>query len=104
MRKQEEKELEDKVIQVLNISHWLVKKVHGSGQSKHWPDLYCLHRWYGSRWIELKLPGAPLSKGQIIEFGKWKQHGARIWIVTCLSDLKLIHQPTDNLGQYLRNF
>lgn len=81
----------------------MVKKVHGSGASKDWPDLFIAHRWFGVRWVELKRPGGRLSGGQIIEFNKWKDHFVDVWILTSVAEIKLLFGPA-NLGKYLRMF
>lgn len=96
-----ETQIEKKIIHELEKQGWFVKKVHGSGTSKNWPDLFCAHKVYGKRWIEIKQPRGRLSGGQIKEFIKWSEHLIGIWILTRVEDIyKLKYQP--NFPQYLR--
>lgn len=102
MRNNPEKQLEHKIRKLMEDRGWMVKKTHGSGFSKDWPDLFTHHPIYGTRWIELKVPGPSgrLSDGQIREFSKWKMFNCGVWVLTSEKDYELLFKGA-NFGYYL---
>lgn len=70
---------------MLEYKGWFVKSTHGNMYQSGFPDLYCTHRSYGQRWVEVKLPGMHRSKftpAQLETFPKLIQNGSGVWIIT----------------------
>jgi len=75
----------ERVIKMLERYGWIVKIVHGSMYQSGFPDLYCTHKKYGPRWIEVKLPNMEGSRWTA-EQRKWfpilAENGTPIWVIT----------------------
>jgi hypothetical protein len=104
-RKGPEADLQDRIIEYLESRGWYVKQTHGNMYQSGFPDLFCCHRRYGTRWVEVKLPGFKGSKftaAQLEDFPKFCSNGAGVWILTEVSQLeydKLFSKP--NWWKYL---
>lgn len=73
----------------LELRGWYVKIIHGGMYLSGMPDLYCTHRRYGIRWVEVKLPGMEGSRfttAQHEEFPKLSENGTPIWILTAATE------------------
>ena len=105
IRKKPEKEIQDKIIHKLRLRGWVVFTMFASENLRGFPDLYCTHKRYGYRWVEVKLPGMVGSKftpAQLEVFPKLIANGTHIWILTSDTDkeLDLLFKPM-NLSSYL---
>lgn len=92
-----EQRLQDQFREFLLCRDWRVMRTHGNKYQKGLPDLYCLHRVYGARWVEIKyLPNASITKAQMSVFTAISAVREGIWIVTECHELeyrKLHHNP-----------
>jgi hypothetical protein len=73
----------------LVLRQWFVRPLHGDASNYGWPDLYCCHKQYGQRWIEVKLPemrGSKFTPAQLEWFPKLSGSGAGIWIMTAADE------------------
>lgn len=67
----------------LRARGWFVKKTHGNIFSSGWPDLYCAHKRYGARWVELKIKDhGRLTEAQHDVFPEFAAAKIGIWILT----------------------
>ena len=78
-------------------------EMHASENFRGFPDLYCTHKRYGYRWVEVKLPGMKGSKftpAQLDVFPKLIANGTHIWILTSDSDteLALLFKPMNAMA------
>jgi hypothetical protein len=104
-RRGPEYKLRKDIIDFLEARGWFVKILHGSAYQEGFPDLYCTHRIYGPRWIEVKLPnmdGSRWTKAQTIEFPKLSANGTKIWVLVAAteSEYKKLFGP-DNWFEYM---
>lgn len=77
------------VITLLLQKGWYVVVIPGSKYLSGMPDLYATHSRYGSRLIEVKLPGMVGSKftpAQLEKFPKLAANGSGIWIITAATE------------------
>lgn len=95
--------IEEALIRLLRSVEWYVHKTHGNEFSMGLPDLYCAHRRYGQRWVEVKNPLAySFTRAQLDEFPKITAAGIGIWILTAATEIeyqKLFKSP--NWYQFL---
>lgn len=84
-RKGPEARVQDAIKNMLRIHGWHVMETHGNMYQSGFPDLFACHSRYGTRWIEVKLPGMKGSKftpAQLENFPKMCANGAGVWILT----------------------
>jgi hypothetical protein len=87
-RKGPEARIQDSIISYLEGLGWFVKETHGNMYQSGFPDLFCCHRRYGQRWVEVKLPnmeGSKFTKAQLADFPKICANGSGVWIMTAAS-------------------
>ena len=88
---------------MLRSIEWYVHVTHGNEFSMGLPDLYCGHKKYGTRWIEVKNPlGYTFTAAQLEEFPKMTAAGIGIWVLVAATEIeykKLWQSP--NWYQYL---
>ena len=82
---------------------WFTVKTHGNAFQSGLPDLYAVHRVYGTRWIEMKTPGGTLTPAQRHMFRQLSIYGDKIWILRGIEDYPLLLKPTDNWKIFLVN-
>jgi hypothetical protein len=71
----------------LKTRDWLVKKTHGNEYQSGFPDLFCYHKRYGLRWIEVKVSKTGHLQGSQIEFFReLAAVGCGVWILTAAND------------------
>ncbi len=81
-KKGPEKIIQDALVEFLEYRGWLVKKTHGNEYQSGLPDLYCAHRKYGQRWIEVKNPDAyAFTPAQLEFFPKLAAVGVGVWVL-----------------------
>lgn len=72
---------------MLILKDWHVIITHGNLYQHGLPDLYAMHRAYGTRWIETKNPGKfSFTKAQLESFPMFTAKGVGIWIVTAATE------------------
>jgi len=68
--------------EMLELRGWLVEIMANSAFQIGIPDLYCFHRKWGERWIDVKNPDRyTFTKAQRYKWPLWEQHGVGIWIL-----------------------
>lgn len=78
-----ETKIRNKIKEKLQKYGWHVMITHGNAYQHGFPDLYCLHPKYGSRWIEVKMPNTGrLTTAQIENFPMFTAAKVGIWILT----------------------
>jgi hypothetical protein len=103
-----EAEIQENIIRYLTQRGWFVKETHGNMYQSGFPDLFCCHRRYGQRWVEVKKPGMKGSKftpAQLADFPKLCANGSGVWILVAATKTeydKLFTSP--NWYQYLGVF
>ena len=92
---------EDKIVAALTMylraREWFVKKTHGNKYQTGFPDLFCAHRRYGIRWIEVKVAEhGRFTPAQMDTFPQFAAAGVGIWVLTAATEdeyQKLFHPP-----------
>ena len=92
-----EAKIQDAIVKYLRNLGWYVKNTHGNMFQSGLPDLYCAHKKYGTRWIEVKNPGKyAFTAAQLENFPQMTAAGVGIWVLTAGTDaeyLKLFERP-----------
>lgn len=73
------------IVAMLRQKNWFVKRMVGNAFQFGVPDLYATHKYFGPRWIEVKLPGMKGSKftrAQLEDFPLICKHGHGVWVLT----------------------
>lgn len=74
--------IQDRIIKKLKGLDWMVKPTHGNMYQSGFPDLYCFHRKYGQRWVEVKQKkGFKFTPAQLKWFPIFSAHQCGIWIL-----------------------
>ena len=66
---------------------WKIYRTHGNLYQRDFPDLRCLHKLHGARWVETKSrgtdssSGGKLSIGQAKQFAEWAEYGDHVWVL-----------------------
>lgn len=101
--------LQSAFVDFLKDRSWHVMPTHGNAAQKGFPDLYCTHKQYGQRWIEMKNPESySFTEAQLENFPKINAAGVGIWIIIMVTQaeyLKLFDKkyiPAGNWEEYLR--
>ncbi len=95
----EEAMIQHAIIKELKFHDWFVKPTHGSMFSSGFPDLYCSHSRYGSRWIEVKCPHrtgrSAFTSAQLETFPLMCAHGAGVWVASTHIEIEkfIVTQP-----------
>lgn len=98
---------EDKIVQqlksFLRTREWLVKKTHGNEFQSGLPDLFCAHKRYGIRWVEVKvLKHGRFTPAQVEFFKELAAVNVGVWVLTAATEeeyQKLFGEP--NWWMYL---
>ena len=88
----------------LQALDWAVIVTHGNEYQMGLPDLYCAHRTFGARWIEVKNPDSyKFTDAQMEVFPLLTSKGIGIWVLTADTDeeIKKIIAIPPNWYQYL---
>jgi hypothetical protein len=80
----EEFRIQAELIKYLRARGWHTERIAGGAFQYGLPDLFCAHRKWGQRWIELKRPGNNYSftRAQKQKFPILDKYGVGIWILT----------------------
>ena len=94
------------IIKELRNKLWFVKDTHGNMYQSGFPDLYCVHRRYGARWLEVKTPSrsgsSAFTPAQLETFPDLVAHGAGVWVATTHVDVETILMRPCNWYQILQ--
>jgi hypothetical protein len=88
-----ESEVQKEIIDYLKVRDWLVKSTHGNMYQWGFPDLYCAHRKYGTRWVEVKLPTGRFTPAQLEWFPKFQSVGVGVWVMLGTYDYEKLFSP-----------
>lgn len=102
----ENTKVRDPLKRLLELRGWYVKILHGNKYQSGLPDLFALHKSYGQRFIECKLPGMVGSSWTISqrqEFPKLVDYGLQIWVLVAPTEheYKKLFQPPNFLEYWL---
>ena len=100
-----EHKIQTAIIEMLVRKGWFVKRMVGNAFQFGVPDLFVSHKYFGHRWVEVKLPemkGSRFTKAQLVDFPKLCSHGSGVWILTAATkkEYEKLKQPP-NWYQYL---
>jgi len=71
------------LVKFLKDRGWLVQRMSADAFLNGFPDLFCAHKKWGTRWIEVKQPeGYTLTQAQRRKWALWDELGIGIWILT----------------------
>lgn len=75
------------LIQFLSERAWHVERMTGNMYQKGIPDLYCFHRKWGERWIDVKNDGRySFTEDQKRKWPIWESAGIGIWILVAATE------------------
>jgi hypothetical protein len=100
MKKGPEALIQGRLILKLRSLQWSVRETHGNLYQFGFPDLYCCHLMYGTRWVEVKTPnrgGDVFTQAQHIYFRELLAHGVGVWVLTGDEDSEIakLHRPAN---------
>ena len=82
-----EAKIQTAITKKLESLSWVVVPTHGNEFQMGLPDLYCAHKRYGTRWVEVKNPLAySFTPAQLDLFPQLTAAGVGIWILISDSD------------------
>lgn len=82
--------IQDKLMRRLKSFDWLCIATHGNEYQMGFPDLYCAHKLYGTRWVEVKNPlSYSFTPAQREVFPALSSKGVGIWILVADTDEEL---------------
>lgn len=102
-KKGPERIIQDALIMFLQARGWFVKETHGNMFQSGIPDLFCTHRKYGHRWVEVKQrEGYCFTPAQLEYFPLFEANGSHIWILCAATEdeYQKLFKPS-NWYQYL---
>jgi hypothetical protein len=71
------------IVKKLRGYGWDTFKTHGNAYQHGFPDLYCIHPKYGTRWVEVKNPkGHSFTPAQMETFPRFSSCKVGIWVLT----------------------
>jgi hypothetical protein len=75
--------IQRELVQLLRTRGWHVERMSADAFQNGIPDLYCYHRKWNARWVEVKRPTAyDFTRRQRQRFPIWQKAGIGIWILT----------------------
>lgn len=78
-----ELEIQRELVTFLRDRNWLVERMLGNAYQSGIPDLFCHHKKWGMRWVEVKRPtGYSFTLRQRQKWPAWEKAGIGIWILT----------------------
>ena len=88
--------IQRKLVVLLEACGWHVERMLANAYQVGIPDLYCYHKKWGPRWIEIKRPDQySFTRAQRLKFPQWEEAGIGIWILTAATEdqYKLLFGP-----------
>lgn len=87
VKKKPEKIIQDALEKFLLLKGWFTINTHGNMYQSGFPDMYCCHRRYGARWVEVKNPlKYSFTPAQLDVFPQFSAQGVGIWILTAATE------------------
>jgi hypothetical protein len=75
------------LVKLLESKGWFVKETHGNQYQSGFPDLFCTHRIYGHRWIDVKVAGRyRITPAQRRDWPKFCKAGSGVWILVAATE------------------
>ncbi len=85
-----EAKIVERIKNKLTLLNWFVIIMHGNVFQSGFPDLFCTHKDYGIRLVEVKNPENYCFTGAQLEvFPRLMAHGTGVWILTDDSDSEI---------------
>lgn len=79
--------IQAEIIAFLRAKEWYVRETHGNVYQNGFPDLFCCHRKYGHKWVEVKNPEAfSFTAAQLSEFPLLCANGSGVWILVAATE------------------
>ncbi len=101
-----EARIQRELIRFLREREWFVKVLHGSTFQSGMPDLFCVKKRYGQRFIEVKnAKSFKFTPAQYEDFPRMIAEGVGIWVLVAATEIeykKLFQRP--NLWIYMGGF
>ena len=93
-RQQESVKVSDPLRAFMHSRGWMTFKTAGSKYMQGWPDLYCIHPKFGTKWVECKMLGKKLRPSQKRMYQAWTKCGVGVWVINHKDDYpKLFDLP-----------
>ena len=81
-RTRPEDAIQGRVVLFLEARGWLVERIIGVAAQSGLPDLYCYHKDFGSKWIDIKVKGnCTMTPRQCQKWPVWEAKGRDIHIM-----------------------
>ena len=78
-----ERRIQHGLIEFLKARDWYIERMVGNAYQNGIPDLYCHHKKWGGRWVEVKRPeGYSFTLRQRQKWPEWEKAGIPIYILT----------------------
>jgi hypothetical protein len=93
-----EAKIQNAIIEKLRGGEWLVVVTHGNEFQKGLPDLWCAHRHYGVRWVEVKnTVNYRFTDAQMELFPAMQSKGVGVWVLQSAepSELQKLMEPAN---------
>lgn len=95
-------QIQQRIIKELRYRLWFVKETHGSMYQSGFPDLFCCHKRYGHRWLEVKRPvGWKFTPAQLETFPMLCAAGSHVWIANTEVEVEALLMSSSNWHHYL---
>jgi hypothetical protein len=77
-----EADIQRRIMSYLREREWFVRPTTGSLFQSGFPDLFCTHRKYGHRWVEVKNPSSyRFTPAQLEMFPLLCANGSGVWVL-----------------------
>ena len=90
-----EKEGAQRCVKEMRKHGWKCHRLNvsaGEFSTTGFPDYYCTHLKFGSRWIEFKQPNGRLEPSQVERFRDFAEHGIGVWVMHDENDYQLLFE------------
>lgn len=78
-----ELQIQHELVEFLEARGWHVERLLADAFQNGFPDLYCHHKKWGPRWVEVKRPkDYSFTRAQKRKWPEWERAGIAIWILT----------------------
>ncbi len=98
--------IQQSIIKKLRSLQWHVIVTHGNEFQQGIPDLLCMHKMYGIRFVEVKNPKSyRFTPAQVHQFPLMYANGAQVHVLVSDADSEIekLFGPS-NYHHYMRNF
>ena len=78
-----ELQIQRELVAFLRARNWHVERMLANAFQTGIPDLYCYHKKWGPRWIEVKRPNEySFTRAQRLKWPEWERAGIPMYILT----------------------